>query len=115
MRGGNLTSMNRFVFCSPYFILVLYYLENNFVFSKEIKSSLILFIALILFSFLFKSYVHIEPFMKYAFGAIIITLYLSKSHVIQKSINFEKSILLGALVILQFIVFNKFLHGEWIG
>jgi hypothetical protein len=115
MRGGNLTSMNRFIFCSPFFILALYFLENNFVFSKETKSVLILFATLILYSFLFRSYVHIQPFMKYAFGAMIITLYLSKSNVIEKRINFEKSILLGALVFLQFIVFNKFLHGEWIG
>ena len=115
MRGGNLTSMNRLIFCSPYFVLGLFYIQRNLIRNKGVKSFMLLFLGLIVFSLLFRSYVHIQPFLKYSTGALILSMFLAKQHFMIKGVSVEKAIFFITLMATQILLFSKFLNGHWIG
>jgi hypothetical protein len=115
MRGGRLDSMNRFIFCSPYFILAFFYIEKNLIRKKGLKSFVVVFIGLVAFSLLFESYVHIQTFLKYASVALILSIFLAKQHLVVRGVSVEKAILLTTLVATQVLLFGKLLNGHWIG
>jgi len=115
MRGGRLDSMNRFLFCSPYFVLGLFYIEKNLIRNKGLKNFALTFVGLIAFSLLFQSYVHIQTFLKYAIGAFVLSLFLAKKHVIIRGVIVEKAILFATLVAAQILLLSKLLNGDWIG
>lgn len=115
MRGGSLNSMNRFIFCSPYFVLALFYIQKNLIRNKGIKSFILTFLGLVAFSLLFQSYVHIQTFLKYAIGALILSAYLAKQHFMVKGVSIEKAVLFITLVATQILMLSKLLNGYWIG
>jgi len=115
LRGGSLTSLNRFIFCSPFFIVSLFYIEKNFIKIKSTRNILLLLMSLVLFGLLFQSYVHIQVFIKYLIVAILFSFYLAKKHSVLRIINVEKTILLLMLIALQLVCVNKFLNGQWVG
>ncbi len=115
MRGGSLTSMNRFMFCSPFFIVAFFYIEKHFIKVKNRKNILKLLLSLILFGLLFQSYVHIQTFTKYFLVAALFAIYLAKDHYVFRNVNSEKVVLLLMLIALQIVFLNKFLTGQWIG
>lgn len=113
MRGGNLSSMNRFIFCSPFFIVAFLFMEKNIIPNKNLKSVLLLIIILMVFSLLFNSYVHIQSVIKYFAGALVLSFYFGSNHF--KEINIKNVLLFIILTIIQLVFINRFLHGEWIG
>ncbi len=62
MRGGDVSSLNRFLFCSPFFVVALMAIESELISTKGWRSFLMLWVAFIAFSLLFSSFVHIQTF-----------------------------------------------------
>ncbi len=117
-RGGSLFSLNRFVFAAPFiFIVVNYYFNRQFYFSK--KQIWIIFIGLILFWFLFGSYVHIQAFLKY----FLVSIYLLLFFLIKIESSIWSRFYLIFFIIINFIFqFYFFIHflmskgsGGWVG
>lgn len=74
-RGGSLFSLNRFVFASPFIIVVVnYYLKCDFSFTvKQLAFALLI---LIIYWLSFASYVHIQAFLKFFAVSLYILLFL---------------------------------------
>jgi hypothetical protein len=115
LRGGNLTSLNRFLFCSPFFALVLYHISKEAIPKKGWKTFLIVLVSFLLFSFLFSSFVHIQTFLRYAAGALIVAAFISIDHLVIYRVNVTRTLFLVALIATQLFMFVKFYRGDWIG
>lgn len=113
-RGGSLFSLNRFVFATPFIILVL-----NYWITKEIYLTIkkIIYIGglIMLFWLLFGSYAHLREMTKFtmlSLYALLIFAMKSDKLVVQK-------ISLYGLILLNFsfqiIFFVRFLQGDWVG
>jgi len=112
-RGGELFSLNRFVFATAFFVVVAFY------FLKQAFSTKALYFPAVLFVYwlLFNSYVHIQTFLKY----LLITLFISLPVLMQvrlkkKWINELATVLFFAgLAALQIYFFARYLNSEWVG
>ncbi|MBL7900017.1 MAG: hypothetical protein JNJ99_15865 [Crocinitomicaceae bacterium] len=113
-RGGSLFSLNRFVFATPFFILFIKYLGNEFMINKKYLFFIGSFVALTAYWLLFFSFVHVQAFLKYELVSIF---FLFIIYFINKN-RFEPRIyqLLGVLILveLQIYLMLRFLSGEWV-
>ncbi len=107
-RGGCLFSLNRFVFATPFIIVVInYFLSQKFTFSNK-KLGLFLFL-LIIYWLSFASYVHIQAFLKYFLVSIYVLLFLG---VKSNSPKISKVSMIGFILlnlIFQVLFFKQFL------
>lgn len=112
-RGGSLFSLNRFVFATPFFILVLHYwLSFDFRLSK--KQLMFIGLGIFLFWLLFGSYVHIQVMLKY----LLVTLYLLLIFIVKttnKQLYTFLYLLIGLNFIFQIVLFYRFLSNVWVG
>ncbi len=112
-RGGVLNSLNRYLFCSAFFVIAINELLQRQLFNK--KNVLILFVFSSVFWLLFASYVHIQALLKFEF----LTLYLifllacTSENKVFKNIGYYS--ILGCNVTFMMIFFHRFLSGEWVG
>lgn len=112
-RGGELFSLNRFVFATAFFVVVAFY------FLRQSFSMKALYFPLILFAYwlLFNSYVHIQTLLKY----LAVTLFLSLPVVMQTELKrkwvtrLAAVILFAGLAFAQLYFFTRYLRGEWVG
>src|SRR5690606_221661 len=110
IRGGELFSLNRFVYSTAFFIVAaFYYLKNKFN-SKHLYYA----VVMLLYWLIFNSYVHIQTFLKY----FVVTLFSSLPilMLIQNKTLARTSMVLFfiGLVLLQVIFFFLHLNGQWI-
>lgn len=109
-RGGELFSLNRFVFASAFFVVVA------FRYSRKIQplKSLYYILGLFCFWLLFNSYVHIQAFLKYAgitaFCSLAVLSFSEKKRLSQISML----LLFMGFVALQLFFYYHHLSGEWI-
>ncbi len=110
MRGGELFSLNRFVFATPYFLVALHYLDPINIQRSRIT---LLGLAFLIFFLFFGSYVHIQTFIAYIIITVyLITVLLTFSQTSKPAIAryFILSLTLG----LQVYYFLRFLNGGWV-
>jgi len=113
-RAGSLFSLNRFVFATPFIIIVFnFWIKYNF--SINLKQLLFIFVFIFLFWLLFDSYANIQTLLKY----LLVSVYLLLIFIIKSD-----KILLGKIAMLLLIVLNiifqvilyvRFLNGGWVG
>lgn len=110
-RGGSLHSYNRFIFCSPFFLVAFDSLLKNQ--KITLRAFVEILLLLLLLSLLFASYVHIQVFLKYLaasfYSIILIIAYSKKSHSV---ISFLILIVNLALFLLAY---TQFYQEIWIG
>ncbi|HWY36917.1 MAG TPA: hypothetical protein VNY73_00055 [Bacteroidia bacterium] len=113
-RGGNLFSLNRFVFAVPFIIVAAdFYLKQDFTFTN--KQVLVVFFVVFIFWLSFGSYVHIQALLKYLLLSLYLILLIScKSG---NKIFSKTSIILLILInmIFQLAFYTRFLNGGWVG
>lgn len=113
-RGGSLFSLNRFVFATPFVLIVLYYwLEYKINLTS--KQILLIGIGILLFWLLFGSYVHIQVLLKF----LLLTLYMVLLFIIKHhNQSIHRYWLIGLIAIngvFQLILFVRFLTNSWVG
>ena len=112
-RGGLLFSLNRFFFCSAFFCVaaIYFYQKLNTISFKNIG---IILGALTMFWLLFGSYTHIQVFISFFLLSIYLLLYLLLKNKNDKIVNIAYIAILVCNVILQVILLEKFLLGDWV-
>ena len=113
-RGGSLFSLNRFVFATPFIIVVLnYWIRQQF--NLKIKKLLLIFGLIFIFWFLFGSYVHIQQIIKFGLLSLYATLIFALKS--DKEIIRKYSLILLIIINFSFqiIFYIRFLNGDWVG
>lgn len=113
-RGGSLFSLNRFVFATPFIIIILNY-WINLEFHLKLKHLLSIFGLVLLFWLFFGSYVHIQSFLKFTLLSLYVLLLFNLKSDKQIIKNSSFVILIIVNFTFQIIFYLKFLLGEWIG
>lgn len=112
-RGGILNSLNRYLFCSAFFIVAMdHILQQNF-FSR--KNVLMVFLLSSIFWLLFASYVHIQALLKFeflSFYLLLLFITTAENKLLKNAGYFS---VLACNVIFMLIFFQRFLTGEWVG
>jgi hypothetical protein len=117
-RGGSLFSLNRFVFASPFILIVInYFLSIDIFLSK--KQLFLIFLLIVLYWLMFGSYVHIQAFLKYFFVSFyVIAFFMIKSKNIKLS-KFSYIVLILLNFTFQLVFFTHFLMTKgdigWVG
>jgi hypothetical protein len=113
-RGGSLFSLNRFIFCSPFFFIVV---GTFFKDKMTLKTKTILMIVFVLLCYwlLFGSYVHIQTFLRYGVLSIGLSLVLLIKHTRLSVRKVGFFILCICLFSVQLFFVYKYLTGNWVG
>jgi hypothetical protein len=117
-RGGSLFSLNRFVFATPFILIVVnYFLNISFFLSK--KQILVLFFLILIYWLMFGSYVHIQAFLKYCLVTFyVLAIFLTKS-INNRFSKFSFIVLIFLNFIFQLVFFTHFLMTKgdvgWVG
>ena len=112
-RGGSLFSLNRFVFATPFFlVLVRHYLKEDMV--LKLKHYVYFFLAIFIFWLLFASYVHITFLLKFLLLTIfcLIVLLMKDNNEQVKKLSF--SFVLLTMFIFQIYLLIRYLDGKWV-
>jgi hypothetical protein len=113
-RGGSLFSLNRFIFATPFIIVVInFWLKQEFRISH--KKLLLIFGLIFLFWMLFGAYSHIREALKYSLlslYALLLFVLMSENKILSKS-GWISIILLNFTF--QLILMIRFLTGLWVG
>ncbi|MGB0883924.1 MAG: hypothetical protein ACPG4W_05190 [Flavobacteriales bacterium] len=110
-RGGSLFSLNRFLFCSPCILVLLYYFQKS-TYLIDYKKIMIHFLMLSLFWLLFHSYIHIIVFIQYGLASIYVLLLLSLKHCALKTYSIWLLIIINFGF--QFLLFSRFINKFWV-
>lgn len=113
-RGGSLFSLNRFVFATPFIIVVLnYWIRQQY--NLKIKKLLLIFGLIFIFWFLFGSYVHIQQILKFGLLSLYATLIFALKS--DKETIRKHSLILLIIINFSFqmIFYIRFLNGNWVG
>ena len=103
-RGGSLFSLNRFVFATPFIIVVLnYWIRQQF--NLKIKKLLLIFGLIFIFWFLFGSYVHIQQILKFGLLSVYATLIFALKS--DKETIRKHSLILLIIINFSFQIFVK--------
>ncbi len=113
-RGGSLFSLNRFIFATPFIVVVFdFWIKQAFYPGR--KQLLYIFGGILLFWLLFGSYVHIQAFLKF----LLLTLYVFLLFVMKSDQPVLRKTATGLLIlvnlIFQVILYVRFLNGGWVG
>lgn len=112
-RDGNLYSLNRFIFATPFLIISCCYFFSNYEF--KIKHVWFVLFSSELFWLLFNSYNHIHNFLLFSTISIYFILMLFTKHT-NKLIANASIISLIILNSYGFIkLFNRFISNNWVG
>ena len=110
-RGGELFSLNRFVFASPFFLVVLVWVAGL----EWKKVHLWVIGGLFLFFTAFGSFGHIQTTLSFLALTFGLSLPMFFNHP-QKVVRYSSlSIFTVGLLIVQIALILRFLNGEWIG
>jgi hypothetical protein len=115
LRGGDISSLNRFLFCSPFFVVSLMALEQHIIVEKGWRSFLLLWAGFTTFSLLFSSYVHIEVMLRYTAGAMMLASYLTLGNWRPWGVRISSILFILTLTCTQIFMMIRFLSSEWVG
>ncbi|MCB0666258.1 MAG: hypothetical protein KDC80_10565 [Saprospiraceae bacterium] len=114
IKGGTLASLNRYVFAVPFIIVAFnFYLRSEI--KTTIKQTLVFFLIIFFYWFLFRSFVHIVTLLLYTsvtFYACLFMLMKSGSTSLSRWSTF---LLIGINLVFQVIFMVRFLNGIWVG
>lgn len=112
VRGGEFFSLNRFIFSTPFFLIVLHWVYE----SVQWKRWYLLPIAFFVIALLFGAYVHIQALLKWLImaGILAIWVFILMSKKQGRSLIVRNAMLL-LLVLIQAYFFWRFLNSDWIG
>lgn len=113
-RGGLLFSLNRFVFATPFIIIVAdFYIRQSITFKT--KQLIACFITLFAFWLILGSYLHITALISF----LALTVYLFTILLLKNKNQLIPTIAIWSLISLNFIfqviLLIKFLNKEWVG
>ncbi len=111
--GGDFSSLNRFVFATPFFFVFLHYVFRSIQFN--IISMLIAFVVIKAFYLLFGSYLSYQLYM-YSFAIttfLVIGLLLNSKDKLLSRFSF--GVVYSGCLLMQAYYFVSFLKGDWIG
>jgi hypothetical protein len=113
-RGGSLFSLNRFVFATPFFLIVLHaWLNYKKVFSTQ--QMVLLFVGIIAFWFLFNAHVHIQVLLKFiAVSFYFFLLFLVKTEHPKRKLIWMW-LFIGVNFTFQVLLYSRFLTNQWVG
>lgn len=115
-RGGSLFSLNRFLFCSPFFIILINFYYKR-VFFTSIKSILLLgLFSFLIWNLLFFSFVHILTTLLFLSLSVIIVSFLLLNEKV--NINLQKFSFYFLFIfntVVQTYFYLLFLNNNWIG
>lgn len=113
-KGGSLFSLNRFIFATPFIIVILNYWFSQ-KFHYKIGKLLYIFAFILLFWLLFASYGHIQTMMKF----FLISLYAWLPFLIKSDRflwrNAATIALIASNITFQILLYLRFLNGAWVG
>lgn len=113
-RGGSLFSLNRFVFATPFIIVVIHYWLKQSI-QIRLKQLMGLIFAVIAFYTLFGSLLHFHSFIMY----LLLSLYIGLLFSIKSEYSKVRNLSIIALILLnlsfQMHLFFRFLNGDWVG
>ncbi len=112
-RDGNLYSLNRFIYATPFIIVFLHYFLSNYKF--KLKHIFYTIIITELFWLLFNSYNHIHNLLMFSMVSLYFAILLLTKHA-NKTIS---SIAIYSLIIINCIgfikLFTRYLNDQWVG
>ncbi len=113
LRNGELYSLNRFVYATPFAFVALHFYERS-RFELTIGKWGVVFLVILIFTLLFGSFVHIRTFSLFAAASLFITMTLAASSTAQYA---RRYLLLLSWIIglaLQTFFLSRYLLGEWV-
>jgi hypothetical protein len=112
-RDGNLYSLNRFIYATPFVIISLHWFMKNYTFMW--KHFWILLVVTQLFWLLFNSYNHIHNFLMFATVSIYFLILLLTRHS-NKTVAFSSIFFLIIINCIGIIkLYYRFLNNGWVG
>lgn len=113
LKGGNLYSLNRYLFATPYVIVVFnYWLTQNITISNV---NLFKILGLVfVFWLLFGSYLHLQEAIKFLLLSIYVTLLFAVKSEKKTMSKYSFLILIILNFTFQIIFYLKFLNKEWV-
>jgi hypothetical protein len=112
-RGGILNSLNRYLFCSAFFIVAAGEVLQMRIFS--LRSLGLLFFSSGLCWILFGSYVHIQTLLKFELMSLYLILFFCCTSEIKLLKNIATYTVVCCNIIFMLIFYHRFLTGEWVG
>ena len=112
-RGGMFNSLNRYIFCTAFFMVALNELLASKVFSG--KNVLLIFITSGIFWLLFGSYGHIQTLLKFMFLTLYLMLLFCTTSENRKLSNAGYYGVVACNLLFMLIFFNRYFAGEWVG
>ncbi len=115
-RGGTLFSINRFMLCNPFLIVVINYFIHH-PFSIKAKHLIYTFILLNVYFLLFGTYTHIKTLISFILLAAYLLLFISLKYNFkpEKYKHYLAYSLIAANFSLQMYFLYLFLIKEWVG
>ena len=113
-RGGSLFSLNRFVFATPFAVIVLYH-WIKFDINLTTKQIVIIGIGILLFWLLFGSYVHIQAMLKFLLLSFYLVLLFLVKHKKTQNHRYWLICLIGINCVFQLLLYVRFLSNTWVG
>ena len=113
-RGGSLFSLNRFVFATPFAVIVLYH-WLKFDINFTTKQIVIIGIGILLFWLLFGSYVHIQAMLKFLLLSFYLVLLFLVKHKKTQNHRYWLICLIGINCVFQLLLYVRFLSNTWVG
>ncbi len=113
-RNGELFSLNRFIFCTPFFILFILTIFEKFS-MPTIKTIAYCFLVLSVYWLMFASFVHIKTIIKYELLSIFILSYFLINHS-NKYIKYSSAFLIIGINSVFFLYFYfRIFTKDWVG
>lgn len=112
LRHGQLFSLNRFIFCTPYFLVLLHVARSSVSWIPRMHW-MVMFLLLEAFFALFGSFVHIQNFLWFT-GLIAILMLLLASFAMKCKHAWLEPVLIGLAFVCQVGFAVKFLNGGWV-
>lgn len=112
-RDGNLYSLNRFVYCTPFIIVLINYYFKNYTFKA--RDLFVVIVSSELLWLFFGSYNHIQNLGAYSvITCYFVFLVFSKHrHIVVAKLSLVTLILANSTMLIFCI--NRYLNGKWVG
>lgn len=112
-RDGNLYSLNRFIYATPFIIVVLYYFFTEYVF--RLKHVWFVLVLSEIFWLLFESYNHLHNLLLYSTVSLYFIILLFSKHTNKtiSTLSILSLIVINCIGILK--LYYRFLNNVWIG
>jgi len=113
LRGGELYSLNRFIFATPFSLVLIHeYFEHRV--RLPVKNVVVIFFGLLIYFLFFGSFVHIQTFGKFAVLSAFLSIYLIYPNMLLNRRSWVFPWILLASFIIQVYYLLHYLGDEWV-